>query len=87
MRSRNTRFTLFSLSTNDEIFDEVYEKVSAEREKEDRGVIIKEVRSLVKRLPELGLVVPVDSTPLSRHYEVSCTQDKLYMYTALHIIS
>ena len=71
LSSRGTPFTLHSLGHSEEVMGAVCEGVRGEIGEERRPEVERELRALVKKLPDMGLVVPVQD-PSSSMYEVSC---------------
>ena len=82
LKSQNTPFTLSSLSSSDEVMGAVWEGVrwregaeeEGKSESEDKEMVARELSALVKTLPSLGLVVPVNSTPLKLEVEYEVMQ-------------
>ena len=85
LKSQNRPFTLSSLSISDEVMGAVWEGVrrregaeegeeEGKSESEDKEMVARELSTLVKTLPSLGLVVPVNSTPLKLEVEYEVMQ-------------
>lgn len=79
LKSANAPFTLSFLSSSDEVFGAVWESVKTEERDEERSssekeLVIRELDTLIKSLPRLGLVVAVNSHSDKVQYEAS----KLY---------
>lgn len=79
LKSAKAPFTLSSLSSSEEVFGAVWECVKAEERDEERGgsekeLVIRELNTLVRSLPSLGLIVAVESHSNKVQYEAS----KLY---------
>ena len=81
LKSRNAPFTLTSLSSSDEVMGAVWESVKqgegveeGKSENEKKEMVKRELSTLLKSLPSLGLVVPVNSTPLKLEVEYEVMQ-------------
>ena len=97
LKSQNAPFTLPSLSSSEEVMGAVWESVKqgegVEEEKsesERKEMVKRELNTLLKRLPTLGLVLPVNSTPLKLEveYEVcNCCVFKWLCYDLYHSVT
>ena len=68
LSSRNSIFTLSTLTGSDEVMGAVWEGVRSETGEGGRGEVERELRAVVKSLPGRGLVVPATD---SATFEVS----------------